>query len=132
MDAIDRASLDAAFARLDGGAPRMLTCGWCGHTDAVPDDPERSIYTCDQCGTRTSYGKTMPRIAHLPDPDRRLIVVRYETGTQKRPQTTHHALDRQYGAMVALDLLSVCDVEAWNALLAWKKARAEAPPEKLP
>ncbi len=124
MDALDKASIEAAFARLSKPQWR-LRCGWCGHEDAVPDDPEKAVYTCDQCGTRTAFGMQQPRTTFNPHPDRRFVVARWEIGKKAEPDFAEFFLDREFGAAVALDLLSVCAPDAWNALMAWKKAQVE-------
>lgn len=92
-----------------------LTCGLCGHADEVPDDPATAIYTCDQCGGRTSFGAMMPRITTNPHEDRRFVVSTFVHGMGEKRIEIVFTLDRQYGAQFALDLLSVCDVEAFNA-----------------
>jgi len=88
-----------------------LTCPGCGRTDTVPTDPKDSVFTCDDCGTRVSYGVGMPTLINQPHPkDRRFLetIIRTAKGEIKL------AFDREYAAAFALDILSVTDVDAWK------------------
>lgn len=114
MDAAELDRLTAAsMERLETTTPHRLKCGHCGHEDAVPDDPKASVYTCDQCGARVAYGAQLPKVAVLPHPDdKRFLLVRFDSGPEKGDVSV--ALDREYFAKVALEILSVTDVEAWR------------------
>lgn len=93
-----------------------LKCGYCGTEDAVPDAPEKSIYTCDDCGARTAYGVSLPKVFILPHPDdRRFLVTRYDLGPERGDAT--FALDREFATKVALEVLSVTDPEMWKRAL---------------
>jgi hypothetical protein len=107
-----------ALARLDAKPGYQLICGQCGHADAVPDDPEKSLYKCSECGARTAFGTLMARVTHIPHADRRFVVAKFEHGGGEKRVEVAFALDREYGAEIALDLLSVCDPGKFRALQA--------------
>ena len=101
--------------------PFRLTCAACGHADDVPDDPAQSVYTCSECRARTAFGVLMARVTHLPHSDRRFVVAQFEHGQGEKRVEVSFAFDREYGAEIALDLLSVCDrrrrpLHVWRAV----------------
>jgi hypothetical protein len=136
MDAIDQASLDAAFARLDKKAGFKLTCPCCGHTDDVPEDPEKRLYTCDVCQTKIAYGVEQPNLAILPHADRRFVVTKIVKGKGKNLKEGVLLLERQYATQYALELLSVTlPAEKWAAVAKVLTAGAPevvASPTRLP
>lgn len=118
------AAVERANARLDAAPGFRLVCGGCGHTDTVPSDPEKRLYRCDECGARMAFGQLMPTIRILPDADRRFVVARF-TWARKEVDVR---LDRQYGADLAVELLSVCAPEAYQRLTA---PTTDAPPATI-
>lgn len=94
--------------------PHTLTCGKCSHESEVPDDPELSVYRCEECGTTTAYGAEMPRVAHVPHADARFVVAKYSHSKAE----IEFALERQYAAELALDLLSVTNPLAYQLVRA--------------
>lgn len=111
-------SVARAHSRLDARPGHSLRCGWCGHEAPVPDDPERSVYRCDQCGTRTSYGAQMARATVEPHPDRRYVVLKLAWGTREKPNQVAVALDREYAAGIAMEMLSAVEPRKHAAILA--------------
>ena len=117
MDAIDRASIAAAYARLDAKPGFTLRCPCCGHTDAVPEDPDKRLYTCDVCSAKIAYGVEQPNLAILPHADRRFIVTKIVKGRGKDQREGVLLLERQYAVQYALELLSVgLPPEKWAAV----------------
>jgi hypothetical protein len=97
--------------------PFRMTCPRCGHMDRVPDDPADSIYTCSECGCRASFGVEMPRIVNDAHPsDARVVLVKVSQGTGDKRVDVQLAVDRQYGAAWAMDMLSVCDPERFKSI----------------
>lgn len=95
-----------------------LTCGGCGHDDAVPDDPAQSVYTCSECKAVTTFGTTMPKIRVMPHDDRRFIRLIFNWGHGDQAGEAEFTLARQYGTLLAGELFSVCDAAKWAAICA--------------
>jgi hypothetical protein len=129
MDPELEARTESALARLDAAPGFRLTCPSCGHSDAVPNDPLTRMYTCDECGCRTACGVEMPRVFILHPADRRFLTLRLASGklNVKAPGTYEHdvsiALERQYAAGFALDLLSGADPGIFQEFLAFLAAK---------
>ena len=116
MDAIDRASIDAAFARLEK-KKFALTCPRCGHRDEIAADPDKSCCTCDVCGAKIAFGVEQPDLTILPHADRRFVVTKIVRGKGKTQKEGVLLLERQYAARYALELLSVTlPPEKWAAV----------------
>lgn len=111
------AAVERANRRLEGAPGFRLRCPRCGHEDGVPDDPEKSLYTCDQCGCRIAFGSEQPAIAVTPHADRRFVVTTFSTGADKKKTDAVITLDREYAAQLAFELLSVCAPGKWKALI---------------
>jgi hypothetical protein len=104
-----------------------LRCGYCGHEDYVQDDPALSVYWCSECGAKTSFGSTMPKIVNRPHAeDRRFIVSEFDLGlfSKSKISSMAFALDRDYARDYALDLLSVTDPEKHAS---WMKLTGHVP-----
>jgi len=98
----------------DRPAPFRLRCERCGEETEVPDDPAESSYRCD-CGAATVYGVEMPRVANVPHPeDRRFVVAKISHSKLE----VDLALEREYAAGLALDLLSVTNPLAYDLVRA--------------
>lgn len=127
MDAIDEASIKAAFRRLDARPSYALTCGACGHSSPVPDDPDKSVYDCDQCGARTAFGSEQPRVTVGPHTDRRFLVARFVCGRGARASDVSISLERDYAAAVALEILSVAAPAKHRAFCAMLAGARDVP-----
>lgn len=117
MEPIDEASIQRAFARLSSAQGYALTCGACGHSAPVRDDPEKSVYRCDECGAATCYGAEQPRVAVAPHADRRFVVLTVTQGRGARKNEVQLTFERRYAAGVALEVLSVVAPAQHAALL---------------
>src|SRR5262249_14386603 len=95
------AAVERANRRLDGKGGFRLRCPRCGHEDGVPDDPEKSLYTCDECGCPIAFGEEQPEIAITPHADRRFVVTRFVSGPEKKRNDISITLDREYAAQLA-------------------------------
>lgn len=126
-DAIDQATLDAAFARLDAKKGFELACGACGSRDPVADDPEKSIYTCDACGSVTAFGAEQPRVAISPHPDRRFVVLTFTHGREAGKKEIQLTLERQYAAGVVLETLSLAAPHLHRLVMAAVDAARDVP-----
>lgn len=127
MDAIDKATLERAFARLDAKPGHVLTCGGCGHSAPVPSDPEKSVYKCDVCGAHTRFGAEQARVTIVPNADRRFVDVRMVSGHGARERDVTVTFEREYGAAVALELLSVTMPAQHRAFQAMLRAVRDVP-----
>jgi hypothetical protein len=129
MDAELEARTANALARLDAAPGFRLTCPSCGHSDAVPHDPLRRMYVCDQCGCRTACGVEMPRLFVLHPADRRFLTLRLASGkpNPKAPGTYERdvsvTLERSFAAGFAIDLLSGADPGLFQEFLAFVAAK---------
>lgn len=100
---------DAAIARLHAGpsgasttATARLGCRRCGHVDDAPIELLADVATCDQCGARIAFGRTMPRIIVEPTADPRFVCVSIDGVLL--------ILDRAYGSMVGRELAAFCEL----------------------
>lgn len=126
MDAVDDATLKAAFSRLEKRSFSM-TCGACGHSCPVPDDPEKSFYVCDECGASTRFGSEQPRVTVAPHVDRRFVSVRFVCGRKPRLHDITVNMERDYATAAALEILSVTAPGKHRALLAMLSAARDVP-----
>lgn len=112
------AAVERANQRLDAKAGFDLVCPRCQHQDAVPNDPRKSRYTCDQCGCKIAFGEEQPDIKVLPHADRRFIVSQFAMGNGDKIKTVNVTLDREYATQYAFEILSVCAPGKWRSLCA--------------
>jgi hypothetical protein len=99
-------------------SPR-LKCAYCGHEDSLSCPAAVGVFTCDECGTRIAFGIPLVRATINPDAeDKRFLRVRFAWGTKANPNEVEFALDREYAADIAGELLSVSSPQKWAALSA--------------
>jgi hypothetical protein len=77
-----------------------LSCRRCGHSDDAPEEFLHGIATCDRCGARIAFGRTMPRVIIEPSDDPRFVCVLFDGVAV--------LLDRAFANLVGRELISVC------------------------
>lgn len=124
--------VERALERLDAKPGWRLRCAGCDHEDEVPEDPERRVYRCDQCGLTTAFGSPMPRFTIRPHADRRFLVTTFESGRGEKKASVDVALAREYATEYALELLSVTEPAVYRALERIFSAAKAGPTDRAP
>jgi hypothetical protein len=77
-----------------------LVCRRCGHFDEATEEILAGVATCDRCGARVAFGRTIPRVVIEPASDPRFLIVTFDGVAVM--------LDREFAYTLGRNLVSVC------------------------
>lgn len=116
---------DAAIARLHADpseasrpATARLACRRCGHQDDAPEGALDGVVTCDVCGARIAFGRTIPRVLIEPTSDSRFVSLSFDGVLL--------LIDRPFANILGRELLSVCPDDGTPAAPVLDEARLAA------